>query len=294
MLKDGRLASGSADCTIKIWSTETARLLRTLEGHKKGVEMLCELANGRLVSGSDDETLKIWNLSDAKCLQTIQLNSQVRALVVLFVLEILVVGLTNSEIHLFNLKNLSKEKTFKEHSQGIRALVSLNNQRLLASGSNDNTIKVWSVVGVMSSSSKFGTSQSTLKGHTAQVVALSVLPSESYLANNDHNDLLASASNDNTIKIWNISDSSLLKSLNTLHPSGMRSLVYLGHDFLASSSDDRTIKIWNLRTEKCEHILNGKCERLYSLTVLPNGYLVSPFSDVNGTIKIWNLNFTFE
>jgi WD40 repeat protein len=45
-------------------------LLRTLEGHTRGVNALAVTAEGRALSGSGDHTLKLWDLASGECLAT--------------------------------------------------------------------------------------------------------------------------------------------------------------------------------------------------------------------------------
>jgi len=60
-LRDGRLASGSYDKTIRIWDPATGECLQTLEGHTDWVLALAALPDGRLASGSEDTTIRIWD-----------------------------------------------------------------------------------------------------------------------------------------------------------------------------------------------------------------------------------------
>lgn len=69
------------------------------------------------------------------------------------------------------------------HTNGVYSLVCLPAGQL-ASGSEDNTIKLWDV--------SSGSSVTTLSGHTSVVVSLVVLP----------DGRLASGSYDNTINLW--------------------------------------------------------------------------------------------
>ena len=60
-LKDTRLASGSCDCTIRLWDIKDYVCVQVINGHKNSVFALCQLKDGRLISGSADKTIKIWN-----------------------------------------------------------------------------------------------------------------------------------------------------------------------------------------------------------------------------------------
>ncbi len=59
--KDGRIISGSEDKTVRIWFSETGKLLGCCKGHTGSVTSLCTTRNGNIVSGSDDGTIRIWN-----------------------------------------------------------------------------------------------------------------------------------------------------------------------------------------------------------------------------------------
>ena len=61
---DGKkLASGSADKTVRLWDAETGACVRTLEGHGGDVMSVCFSPDGRMVaSGSGDATARLWLL----------------------------------------------------------------------------------------------------------------------------------------------------------------------------------------------------------------------------------------
>jgi len=62
--QDGsRVASGSRDCTARIWDMKTGRLLHTLSGHTNWVTSIDFSPNGNeILSATWDESIKIWNV----------------------------------------------------------------------------------------------------------------------------------------------------------------------------------------------------------------------------------------
>ena len=65
-LRNGKLATGSVDDTIRIWDLDKQegedRYCRVLEGHRYAVTSVIELRNGIIVSGSGDSTIRVWDL----------------------------------------------------------------------------------------------------------------------------------------------------------------------------------------------------------------------------------------
>jgi COMPASS component SWD3 len=58
-----RIASCSADATIKIWDAETGRLEHTLEGHMAGISCIAWSPDSTvLASGSDDKVIRLWDV----------------------------------------------------------------------------------------------------------------------------------------------------------------------------------------------------------------------------------------
>ena len=63
--------------------------------------------------------------------------------------------------------------------------------------------------------------------------------------------LIASSSQDKTIKIWNSSDLMLVQTLNG-HKKGVWDCAFSPVDkLLVSASGDKTIKVWNLSNGTC-------------------------------------------
>lgn len=65
------LVSGANDNTIKVWSMQEGKCIRTLFGHTRGVRTLA-YDKLRLVSGSLDGSLKLWDIENGLPMHTLQ------------------------------------------------------------------------------------------------------------------------------------------------------------------------------------------------------------------------------
>jgi WD40 repeat protein len=60
VLPDGKLASGSADVTVRVWDVASGACMLTLAGHTSHVFALAVLPDGKLASGSHDNKIRVW------------------------------------------------------------------------------------------------------------------------------------------------------------------------------------------------------------------------------------------
>ncbi|MEG4234259.1 CHAT domain-containing protein, partial [Microcoleus sp. Pol11C3] len=118
----------------------------------------------------------------------------------------------------------------------------------------------------------------TLGGHTDSVNAVSFSP---------NGKLLATASSDHTVKLW---DTTTGKQINTL--SGHTDSVYAvsfspNGKLLATASEDKTVKLWDTSTGKEIKTLSGHTNSVYAVSFSPNGKLLATGSGDN-TVKLWD------
>lgn len=204
-------------------------------------------------------------------------------------------------------------KTLKGHSSDVNSVAFSGDSKLLASGSDDDTIKLWNVANQQEIR--------TLKGHSGWVWAVAFSPDSKTLASSSadktiklwnletgeeistlkgHSDgvtsitfspdgkTLASGSLDKTIKLWNLETGQEIGTLKG-HSNGVASVAF-NHDgtTVASGSWDKTIKLWNLATRKEIHTFEGHSDMVLSVAFSPDGVTLASGSK-DKTIKIWNL-----
>jgi WD40 repeat protein len=120
---------------------------------------------------------------------------------------------------------------------------------------------------------------SELRGHTGVVHHVAFSPDGS---------MLATASFDKTIKIW---DAETGKELNTLkgHTDHVYCVAFSSDStMLASGSRDKSIRVWNVRDGKLLKELKGHTESVDTVAFNPNGKVLASGS-VDKSVRLWNI-----
>ena len=283
---DGKtLASGSFDSTVKIWNSQTGECLKTLLGHNAVVTCLGFSPQGdRLVTGSYDQSVKIWDISTGQCLDTLQKHTN-RVWSVAFHPQgkLVVSGGDDHAIKVWEIQTGKCIKTLQGNSNAIYAIAysdRCNQQNLLASGHEDQTLKLWNVdINAPQTLEPDLQPFQVLRGHSDRILSVAFSP---------NGQMLASGSADRTIRLWNPHTG---KSLKTLQ--GHRSWVWgiaisPDNKFLASGSYDHTVKVWDLESGECSQTLQGHPSSVLAVRFSPDGKTLFS-SGYDKIVKHWKL-----
>ena len=163
--------------------------------------------------------------------------------------------------------NWSLIQTYTNHTDFVLGLEWIY-QDTIASGSNDETIQIWSI--------STGATKLSINA-SADVRSLKLLNNGFHLA--------CGLSNGN-ISIYDINNGNLISTLSG-HRSWVNDLIQMSDDLLASSSSDDTVRIWNLTTNSTKFNLTGHNSTVYGLKLISSDLLASGSWD--STIKLWNI-----
>ena len=120
-----------------------------------------------------------------------------------------------------------------------------------------------------------------VSGHTRAVTSLAFKPN-SYL--------LASASYDKTIRIWDVSDNTNLRHVRTLqgHTMSVKSVAWSPDgSTLASGSSDGTVRLWNPNNGINFAVLRGHTQQIDPVAWHPDGRILASGS-LDRTIRLWD------
>ncbi|MFW6295667.1 MAG: eIF2A-related protein, partial [Halothece sp.] len=179
--------------------------------------------------------------------------------------------INNTDKILLNSVKKNKERNRLEgHLDSVTAVAFSPNETLIASASEDNTIKLWN---------QKGKEIRTLSGHQDTVTDVAFSPDGK---------ILASASLDNTIKLWNLEG----KELNTLkgHSSFVTSLSFSPNGkTLISGSANNTIKVWDLNSNELQSFSSSNPNSIItSIAISPNGSKILS-GNTDGTVQLWEI-----
>ncbi|OAG10550.1 putative WD-repeat protein [Paraphaeosphaeria sporulosa] len=155
------------------------------------------------------------------------------------------------------------------HSERVRAVVFSPDGQLIASASNDRTVRVWETA--------TGQCRIVMQGHLFPVKVVMFSPD---------GQLLASASWDKTVRVWETATGQC-RSVLQGHSDWVTAVVFSPDgQLVASASDDRTVRVWETATGQCLSVLEGHLSWVRAVVFSPDGELVASAS-ADSTVRLW-------
>lgn len=143
--------------------------------------------------------------------------------------------------------------------------------RLLASGSVDNTLRLWQTrqPGLLR----------TMEGHPFPILTVSFAP----------NGLsIATGSDDGLIRLWQVSNGNLQGTFEG-HAGWINDIAFSPDGlFLASASDDFTVRIWRVSSRSVIKLIDEGMARVLAIAFSPDGSMLA-WGESDGKVRVWDL-----
>jgi WD40 repeat protein len=210
--------------------------------------------------------------------------------------------------------------TLTDHAASVRCLAISSDGQMLASGSEDRTIKLWHVgsgnlIRTINWKGAFG------EPEASWVTSLAISPNGQIASTNlskfvklwdcnsgnlirnfrGHSDsvhtvtvssdgsTLVSGSRDNTIKAWNLTTENIIGTFKGHSNTVLTVALSSDGQTLVSGSRDNTINIWNLLSGKLLRTLRGHSDWVRTVAISPDGKLLASGSS-DQIVQLWDLN----
>lgn len=287
---DFQIATASDDETVRLWNQDNKEI-GVLESNDDAEFTSIAFEQQKIITGDVDGKVKLWkskprqNLYQSENLRqhqgritSIQFSSDGQFLAS--------VGQDN-KINLYNsrLEELLSEKLVQS---GEINTLSFSDDRfqMFATGHDDGNVGLWYF-----DTNNIRRGRDLFTAHDKGVTCVSFKPHDRSQPTPTENQILATASEDNTVKLWNLDKNkefTLVKEL-TSHTDRVNSVSFRPDGLIiASGSNDQTVKLWSSNGEElC--ILEGHYAGVLSVRFSPDGKILAS-SDGQGKVILWNFD----
>ena len=183
---------------------------------------------------------------------------------------------SNIGIWIYDIQTREALSLLTGHAGSVDRISFSPNGRTLASGGQDNSVRLWDV--------ETQTEIGTLEGHTGGPDSLFFSPDGGTLASRD---------DDNTVRLWDVETQTQIHTLEGYTGTVESASFSPDGRTLASGGQDNVVRLWDVATRTEIGTLEGHTEYVSSVSFSPGGKtIVSGGHD--GTVRLWDVETQTE
>ncbi|KAJ1573633.1 hypothetical protein NDA12_002474 [Ustilago hordei] len=282
-----RLASSSKDGTVRVWNPTLHRCEYILGGHTASVNCVRWGGEGAIYTASSDRTVKVWSADGGKLIRNLNEHAHWVNTIALSTDFILRTGpfdhtgraasssSSNNNITPSYVQPSDEDAKSSALNRFREATSSGSTPETIITGSDDHTLFLWppQINGFASTPKK---PIARLTGHQKSV---------NHVAFSPDGKKIASASFDNSIKLWDARTGKFIATLRG-HVASVYRLAWSSDSrMLISASKDSTLKLWDpVKTFKIRKDLPGHTDEVYCVDFVADKVASGGRDKV---VKIW-------
>ncbi|QRV80120.1 hypothetical protein RhiJN_08135 [Ceratobasidium sp. AG-Ba] len=274
----GRIVSGSADNTVRVWDAETgAQIGDPLAGHSYWVTSVAYSPDGRrIVSGSRDNTVRVWDAETSAQIGDPLTGHSYSVTSVAYSPDgrRIVSGSGDKTVRVWDAETGAQiGDPLAGHSHWVTSVAYSPDGRRIVSGSDDKTVRVWDA----ETGAQIG---DLFTGHSDLVTSVAYSPDGRRIV---------SGSDDKTVRVWDAETGAQIGDLFTGHSYSVTSVAYSPDGRrIVSGSDDNTVRVWDAETgAQIGDPLAGHSDWVTSVAYSPDGRRIVSGSHDN-TVRVWD------
>jgi WD40 repeat protein len=269
---ESRLASASADGTVRIWDVATGTCLHVLPHEHWAIRTLFSPDSRYLIVSGMSPTIYVWDTIGGELVKTLSGHLDwVWSIAISADGKTLFSTGEDRTIRSWDLDRGVCQAVFPAHQDRIWTIALAPDDRQLVSGSEDRTIKVWDI--------QRGKCLKTINGYGNFIKSIALVPQRGWLV---------SCHRDRTIRLWSWQNRVCIQTLSGHTDAVEKIAVSPDGNYLASASLDRTIRLWDLQSLSCIHTIDNQVEGTCPLVFSPDGrQLIS--GNYRGELQIWDV-----
>jgi len=215
---------------IELFDMTTGINTGSLEGQTTSeVWTICFSPDGKqIISGALDRAVRIWDVKERECQWALRGHDEwVNGVAVSPNGTKIISAGGDKTVRVWNTNTMSCSSILRGHQDFVRSVCVLEDNETIVSASDDNTLRTWNA--------DTGAGISVLEGHSKGIYSVSA----------GKGTFVASASRDQTVKLWNLEKQNPLVHSYSSHGGDVNSCAFVdGARFIVSGSDDKTVAVY--------------------------------------------------